>query len=420
MRKVAHINNYDAFVFIIIISTIYGWYSLIHASNFVSVLLFPQLLKNSYVLSLKKIKPLALFLLFWNVYSLFSLFWTPDLHDGLVDSAILFFDSILFLELIVFSMKANHPVQTLANAWACAFFITSIIALWELGTEHHLASAKEMSLYRTNADGDYMVKRVAIVTFYNPNTYCYFICLAFPFILYIYAKSKNRLVYLRNLIILLFVIIIMSQNSSRGGLLSLLIMSSAFVFYKMQRSSFQGRMTLIICLLVIVFFFYLFGDVIFQALYYRLSKHDIFEDNARTLLWMGSLQAFVDSNGFGMGVGSMFTVLNKYSLVFGINCTHNMLLEILLEYGWMMALGIILYLFKLYNYSRRFTDVHAKAVIKGAIFAFPFYSVINSENLRSPFIWLFFASLFAFSIHNIKINNLDKLGTGRKLSIKIR
>lgn len=398
-------NKYDISLFLIIVSTIYGNYGLFHPTTILSICFFPQLINHSYLFKLKTIKPFVSFFLLWIVYALVSYSWTPLVSNGNRGMLSLLINSIIFLEILVFATKANHPIRIIVNAWVCAFLLTSVIALGEITLNYHLPSARIESDEFVETRGD----EYASVTFYNPNTYCYFMCLTFPFILYKLSQCKSKGGYLVNIGIVLLIIYIMSRNSSRGGLLTLLIMITTYYIFKIKGGSYRKRLFLLLGLLVIIILFIQYGELLFSTLFLRMSQKGLLEDNARLVLWYSSWLSFVDSYGFGTGVGSMRYVLghtneNTLTIVY----SHNMILEILLEYGVIIVTGLLLFLMKLYKNAKRITDKTCKAIVIGSLLSFPFYSVINSENLTPFFIWVFFATIYVISNSDLNNRSIDE------------
>lgn len=424
MKNKSTYNRYDIYLFLIIISAIYGRYGLIHPSSFLSLFFFPELLGNNNLLFSKKTKSVSVFLILWVLYAAISLLWVPNMHDAIFEISLLLFNSLLFMEIMVFSMKANRPLRTLALAWTCAFLITSVVAVWEINTDHHLLSAKEQKDFRRNELGDYMEKNSAIFTFYNPNTYIYFISLAFPFALYLYFQAKRKSEKLYYLIPIVLTVYVASQNSSRGGILTIAVMLSSFIYLKMKGSSLGVKVYIIIVTGMLSLILILYGEVLFQGLFFRLSGSELFEDNARMILWYASWQEFLNSYGLGMGTGSMVSVLetsNANMLRDHLAYSHCMIFEILLEYGAFFCLGIILFLFKLLRTGISVNEYQMKAVILCAVFSFPFYSVINSENVKVSFVWMFFASIFVFSIFSDKkgISSKKKRVEAKRMIISV-
>ena len=417
-------NRYDICLFLIIISALYGRYGFIHPSSFLSIWFFPELIKNKNLLFSRRIKSVSAFLLLWVLYAAISFSWVPNMHDAILEFSLLLFNSLLFMEIVVFSMKANRPLQTLALAWTCAFLITSVVAVWEINTDHHLLSAKELKEYRSNGLGDYMEKNSAIFTFYNPNTYIYYICIVFPFALYLFFQAKRTVEKFRYLIPILLAVYVASQNSSRGGILAMAVMLCSFIYYKMKGSSFGVKVYMFLCIGILSLILIIYGEVLFQGLFFRLSGNELFEDDARLILMYASWQEFLNSYGFGMGTGSMVSVLEGSEanmLRAQLAYSHNMIFEILLEYGVFICMGIILFLFKLLRDGIKVGEYRKKAVILCTVFSFPFYSVINSENVKVSFVWMFFASIFVFSIFSDKkgISSKKKRVEAKRMIISV-
>ena len=401
MKELLKRNKYDIYLFIIIVSTIYSRWGLLHPTTFLAIFFLPKLYDNTHLIQ-KYVKHISLFFMFWMFYAFVSFFWAPDTQNAYLDLFLLFIHFTLFLEIVVFSIKANYPIRTIIGSWAFAFFLTSIVGLWEIITNNHLETAREEAEYYTHSRTDYFKKEYAIVTFYNPNTYCLFICMAFPFILYLISLSKNKIKLIRNLALAFIGIFIMSRDSSRGGLITMAIMLAIYFFYRIKSRSNRIRFYAVIAVSIIGVLVYYFGESFFASILFRLEENELLESDAREILISSSWKMFLESNGFGKGVGSMIYVLGHTNT----NPTpylyvHNMLMETLLQYGAIIGLGLICFLIYLLFNSRKVNDT-AKSIIVGAVLSFPFYSVINSENLRPHFIWVFFASIYIISKYRIK------------------
>ncbi|MBE6289110.1 MAG: O-antigen ligase family protein [Bacteroidaceae bacterium] len=395
-------NKYDVYIILIILSTIYGRWGFLHPTTFLGLYFLPQLLEilsSSNIMS--KIRPFWSFFMFWLVYALVSFAWTPRMSDGIRDFVLLFIHFLLFIEILVFSTKANSPIQSIVNGWVFAFLCTAVIAMGEIVFGQHLSSARIESDAFVESRGD----TYATVTFYNPNTYCYFMSLSFPFILYYFSQSKSW----ANIGIILLAIFIMTRNSSRGGLITLLLMSSVYMFYKMKSGSVRKKVFIIILVSLLLLLVIAFGAILFSTAFNRIGSAGLLNSNARILLIIWSWELFVDSYGFGQGVGSMLYELEHIPSNFTeLYCAHNMIMEILLEYGLVIALVVIYFLWRLYKNAKKITEINMKSVLMGAVISFPFYSIINSENLRPHFIWVFFATIYVLSLAKLKKEDNDE------------
>lgn len=392
-----YLNQFDVALFLLIVSVSTGRYGIVTPITAVVLLFSPLFFENWNRLLTKKYKIFPAVFFFWLLYGFISLYWAPSAHDAYYGLFMMFINSLMFLEILVFSQKSRNPLLVISTAWVIAFLFTSVIAVNEIITGQHLASAREERDLR-NAMGETFEKQYASVNFYNPNTYCYYICFVFPFALYLLSIHRGLKMLLLGALPTLLAVVIMFLNSSRGGLLTLSIMILVFFFYLMNDRLSKKKLSIFIVVLFGVVIVINFGDMLFSAIQFRLSQKGLLEDNARLMLWASSWSSFLDTNGIGVGVGNMMYALeHERGNMLRIYYSHNMLLEILLEYGIIFATILLLFLYKIFKGARSISDKSRKVVLYGSLLSFPFYSVINSENLKPSFIWCFFASLYIFS-----------------------
>lgn len=389
------LNKYDIFLFILIFSLIYGRYGIMYPSSIVTVLCLPFMLGEISSRIPHYLKPYCLFFSFWLFYGFISLTWTPS-KTWSFDYSLLLIHCLLFLEILVFSKKARSPLSVISNAWVAAFLFSSFFAIWEILSDNHLASAREENMYRINEMGDSLIKTYATFTFYNPNTYCFYITLAFPFIVYKLANSKSLASTFCNLFPLLIAFYILFTNASRGALLSTGIMLAVFSFFTLKKAKTRNRLYFLSAFVCILLIFSLYGEALLETIIFRIEGKAMLEDNSRIALWESSISAIKNSYGLGQGVGSMLPALMIPDNDTTIYYSHNMILEIMLEYGALITLIFIYFLYLILKSAYRMRDISKKTVLYGSILAFPFYSVINSENIRPTFVWCFFASLAVF------------------------
>lgn len=395
MKKEIQINKYDILLFILIISLIYGRYGLFYPASILSVLYLPVVMDIYSPRIANDIKPYFYFFCFWLILAFFSVFWTPS-PFWKKDYFLLLIHSIAFLEILTLSRKARSPLFSLSNGWMVAFFLTSLIALWEISSGQHLPTAREEMIAK-NSLGESFLKIYATVTFYNPNTYCYFITFAYPFILYNLSMARNKKSYIFSLLLLLLAIYILFTNGSRGALFSILIMSIMYLIIILWKSSTKTRIYLFLTIFIVGFLMVFWWESIFEYILFRIAGKSALEDNARLELWQSSWELFLDSKGLGQGVGSMIDAMRIHGNSYYIFYSHNMLLELLLEYGIFILPFFLYFLWLLFKKTINMNNASRKMLVLGSLFSFPFYSVINSENIRPTFIWCFFASLVVFS-----------------------
>lgn len=398
MEKAISSNTYDKLLFLLILCLpLYRFGTTLGAPGvLLTIAYIPFLLE--YIVSSESLRTFLLFFICWFLYGIVSIAWTPFGADYRIESYLLFIHSTMFLEILVLATKANRPFSTIANAWTLILLLTTLVGLWEITTDQHLFNAREESEMRNNELGETMFMKYAAAFFYNYNTFCWFMCLAFPFVLYNLSKSKTFIHALYCTITILFAIYIMLTNASRGGLISIGIMLVLyFVLYVFKRRSYDRRLYTIASFFVVIFIILSNRDF-FETILFRLEGKNALEDNSRLLLWGNSLSKFLDSYGFGQGVGSMIPALKSCNNSF-IYYSHNMILEFLLVYGVFVSAGFIYLLWKLFIRGIKTKNVYKKIVLLAGIIPFPFYSVINSENLRPMPIWCFFASICVFALY---------------------
>lgn len=138
-------------------------------------------------------------------------------------------------------------------------------------------------------------------------------------------------------------------------------------------------------------------DVIFQQILYRIGEDSLSEamqDNSRSMLIWLSLGLFLDSYCLGTGIGSISASLAKVSPSYTI--PHNLFVEILVQYGFVILAFFLFFLFLLYTKGRKTIDRLSKFIIYTSLWTIPFASVINSHYLLIPELWIYYASLFIF------------------------
>ena len=344
------------------------------------------------------------FFIVW-LYGLLSIIWSHFTIWSVRGLEILSIHLLICLEIIFFSKKAKNPLLSIANGWFLAFLITLPIALWEISTDQHVMTiAHEDILYRDNGTGVLLDKHIAAVTFYNSNTYCLFLVFTFLFLLYKLTKTKGLSNYLIIVPTFLALVYILFQNASRGSLLSVAIMFGVFIWITSIRGSSKKKKFALALVAVLVAVYYYYGDLLFEAILYRTETSGMFEDNERIILWTNTWMVIKDYYGLGAGLNTMIPLLEPFGNT-TISYSHNLFLELALEGGIFFLIPFVLYLIQIYKSGRRSFDVGNKIVLLGALFALPFYTVINSENFRPTFIWVFFVSLYPFvssSFENIK------------------
>lgn len=381
---------YDNLLVVLIVSLIAGYAGgLLSPVHLVEIVLIPYLLGCRKLLRQRVFNSLFVFAFIWFSFSLLSLLWATDLLRGFATVIVYFFRFLMCFELLAFSMAARNPLASISKGWLVAVLLTSVVGMWEIITDHHLAMARETELSNI---GMIVQRAQASVLFYNPNTYSLFLLMAFPFMLYRLMTGDKKWLTVIALVLSCYIII---RNASRGAILGIGIMIFITLASSMKRKRYRGYA--ILAMVMIAALLVYFGESLFSSFILRMETQGM-QDGARFEIWAGAWDVFLKSHGLGVGAGSMTAVLGSLNH-FGIGYAHCLLLESLVEGGVVFFFMIIGFLWKICKAYFSEPEKNIKIFLGLALITFPIYSIINSEYLRSPFVWCFFMCVFLFAKH---------------------
>ena len=398
LRNYPH-NRFDVFLFLLIVSTMFGIFGgALTAPRLMAFILAPALLKELNRSTLKFITPIVVFFLFWVIFMILSLTWTPDRGRGIEEFLYYLVHMLYFIEIIVFALYAKSPIKTIAFSWLFAFLCTALIAGWEITTDHHLSVAHQGSdrIFR-HGGSDTFHQRYASVSFYNYNNYVVYICYCLPFFYYLFSSvrdfSHRFISTLAITTALVSSIVIILFNASRGGIITyvgLLILYGLFF----SRNKKTGRYS-------IVLFLVLLGVIatsrpgLFDTILYRLETRSMFDDSGRYNIWGAVFDAFSNTLGLGTGLGGIDVAMEKAGST-NITSPHNMFLELLLEHGIFIFVIFCVFLVKLFLRGIKSSQAIKQTIIL-SYFSFVSTFIISSGYLLLPQTWALFACLFVFS-----------------------
>ena len=375
-------NKYDIFIFFLIISLIGGVYGgALTFSRVLTILLLPQLV----LLHLRNQCPYThvfiVFFVAWLLYGLLSFYWTSDVANCAKEFVHYIITFAYFLEIITFSRFANNPLKGLSLGWLCGFVFCSIIAMWELITDRHLSVSmiQSDSVYNMGY-GLVFLRRFASVTFGNYNSYVTYICFSFPFILYALNYNKWRYVAVFSVII---AFVIVGANASRGGIISLIGMLFVYLLLSSSKKMFFWFIPILLWM-----FFYGKG---FDLLFARMENLS----DGRVEVWKNALSLWVSTAFIGSGMGSMVESMKCFQTI-GVWMTHNLFLEILVQYGFVIFIPFVLFIILLVKDGLSLKDFDRRSVLLPCFLMMPVYSIINSSYLLNLYTAAFFATLYIF------------------------
>ena len=394
-------NVYDNLLVVMIVSLISGYaggvlFSLVHI---VEIAVLPYFFSCKILFRKKLFFQSFLFAFFWLLYSVLSLMWAPGTNRGFVTVIMFFFRFLMCFEMLVFSMRARKPLESISKGWLVAVLMTSVVGLWEIFTDHHLSIAREAEL---SVLGEIIQRAQASVLFYNPNTYSLFLVMAFPFLAYRLITGEKKWLTVIAMFLSSFIVI---KDASRGSMLCIGIMVIMTLSFFMKRKKY--RWYAISSALLLAGLIVIFGRSLFSAFLLRMETQGM-QDGARFEIWAGAWDVFLRSHGVGIGAGNMTAVLGRLNH-YGIGYAHCLLLEALVEGGVVIASLIVGFLCGLGKAALSEPEKRVKIVLSMSLITFPIYSIINSEYLRPAFIWCFFMCIFLYSKHR-KLDISSKRG----------
>ena len=406
------VNRYDMFVVLLTTCLCFGNVGgALQVDRILAILLAPAMLSvysKAHNLYLNK---LLKGLLFIYLYIFITLFWTSDSSEGLKEIVYFPVHFILMLEIIVFCRKAKNPLNSLSFGWLNMALFCSLVAIWEITTGNHLNVAREeASSYNT---GMAIVQHLtASVTFSNYNSYVTILCYSFPWIFYnLIGERKRLLVKVLSFSVLMISTVIIIINASRGGVLAII---SMVITYALVSKKARSNSIVIITLIAVVAYALLqYKDTLFAVLTARASEGGMFTDDARTIIWSNALKTFRSSMGFGVGVGGLDASMAQFSKG-GINVTHNMFLEVLVQYGVIVFFAVLLFLWRLFKRTLRIDD-QRKVVLLMSFVSMPAYFIIDSTYLLTCHFYVLIATLIVFANYELLRRNYQILWPSSQL-----
>lgn len=393
------INRYDWFIILIIGSLAFGRIG--GAFQFIRILSICLIPSNIFFLIFSPNKQsnrlITLYFIFLFIYGFISLNWSINLLNSIIELVYIFLSINIVYSLICFSKKANRVVESLVYGWSLFMILTLPIAMWEFLTSNHLPTMDGL-ISTVDARGralNGVIEIFAGTTFGNPNEYNTVIAFCLPFIFLNVLQSKTINQYLFSFILLLLTVIVPIINSSRGALISIIIDVIIFLYYYKKNKT-NNLAIIILSIIIVSAIFILYGADIFNQLMLRSENVNALEDNGRLFMIMMGIDLLEESNY--MGIGPM-----GYKTLFQTG-PHNLFVEFAVEYGLIcLTFGLIVLIYIVCNLYKKTRNSIYSYIPISFIFSLPFCSVINSDYLEYPFLWIIFGSLYIMSI------NINKL-----------
>ena len=336
----------------------------------------------------------VIFLSLWLVYIVCSIVWTPEIGDGFIQAFHLVTIFGAMGMLMVASLKAKHPLNSIVLGWAAMVLITLPIAIWEIQTGQHLTSGN----FHEDSMSYGQLRIFAAVTYGNFNSYSVALASALPFILTGWVdKDKNIFGKLFFIILTLLMAGILILNASRGCLLCLIVGVLLMLLMQMK-----GRFSLFNVALIIA----IFAGAIYYAIV-ELELDMFFEITARldnegtelgrSAIYKAGLITAMKTGLVGGGVGSVEPLMREYTRWVGTYVTHNVFLEILIEYGLIICLVFIWKFYKTGFALWKSQDVKEKLIGYYVVITSVLLFLVDDYYTGESVFWIYLVSLIIIS-----------------------
>lgn len=384
-------NRYDLFLIFLVASLAGGLIGgALSIPRILAIILSPFFIRLFIEKKCERVYFFGSFFVIWLLYALLSFLWTSNLDEAGKEMLYYPIHFLYFLEILLFSYYALNPLKSIALGWFIGFLCTAFIALWELSTDHHLKFTKQQSDLKMNLGrGMIVVHKFCSVTFGNYNSYVRYLTFAYPFLIYMYICAKNYFNKLFILVCLVLPFIFIGMNASRGGILSILILLILSLSFQSKASK---KVVVSFAIIATVLSLILLYTDFFTILSYRMET--TVSDRSRFSIWNSALELWNSTFFIGSGIGSMATSMELFSR--SIFATHNLFLEILVQYGFFIFIPVIAYLFFILKKTLQITNIARKSIILPSLIVLPICTIIDSLYLLSPVTFAFFASIEVF------------------------
>lgn len=292
---------------------------------------------------------------FWLIYGIFSMLWVKNTTTTYYYLRGILFSLLVFFTVSQFFRNAKH--RLLAPLLIQLIFLGyCLIYIWELTTGMHLPSSR---LYGTNLP-------IPTGAFYNENNSAVFMLLLTPFLSVKTALTKYKIGKTAALVLFMFMLVVAVIQGSRMALAGILLLS---VYYFFRAGFYLKIISILLTILSLTVFIIGFpqeANLTKLILYNQMislanesNSYFMTSSKIRSQLNRESLDMAAQSGFFGVGVGNYETCLSKgrYHRTAWIVNPHNWWMELLANFGLLIALGMIFFylrwLFRLWQLRQK-------------------------------------------------------------------
>lgn len=334
----------------------------------------------------------------WVMWAAASMFWTPALAAGLVETLAVAFGATLLIVVSNFVREGVDASAVVRSGWVAAYVVAATVTAWELLTGNHLPGSfmRRLPHYA-------LTPWVTTSLFDNPNNYAAFLILAFPLLYWQVLVSKRRLrpLYGALLLTLPFILVL---TGGRLAMLTLVGQCAVILVWTLKTSGQRHLLRRVVLLglgaaalsVIVVFALGVDPGTVKKILILLNGPSAVAR---RFNLTLDGLVFFAKSYGLGVGAGGFTYLLaagrGSYSTAFLVD-PHNMWIEILAQYGlvvmvpFLWALGHAFLLGLRASFADR--SVEANSGLDGRIlvlfiFGYVFAAIENSTYITQSVNW---------------------------------
>lgn len=390
------INKYDLLIILTIVTLAWGNNEALRFLYPIRIVGFVGLfvVASNWKLLSAVFRKWVIFLALWLIFIVCSIVWTPETGDGIIQAFHLITVFGAMGMLMIASLKAKAPLQSIIIGWAAFVLVTLPIAFWEIRTDQHLTSGN----FHENSMSYGQLRVFAAVTYGNYNSYSVALASALPFILTGWVdKDKGLLGKVFFSILTLLMAGILILNASRGCLLCLIVGVLLMLLMQMK-----GRFSLFKVVLIIA----IFAGAIYYAIV-ELELDMFFEitarldnegtDLGRSAIYKAGLITAMKTGLVGGGVGSVEPLMREYTRWIGTYVTHNVFLEILIEYGLIICLVFTWKFYKTGFALWKSPDVKEKLIGYYVVITSVLLFFVDDYYTGESVFWIYLVSLIIIS-----------------------
>ena len=351
-----------------------------------------SLRKNAYSFSVA-------FILFWLVYSFFSILWSKD-------RAAYFYQMEFFAFAIIVGYLMVRNVYTKKQYMYILKVVIWVSIVINVFGWIEVLSGRYFFMNDAAKVVEYSIQRMPVTFFQNTNDFATYLMSIF-FLLIPFIKSKKGYKVFPYYLLMISSLGLVYMAGSKANLIGIIIGICALFIGEDHKSRYK---IIIICIMIVAIAIISVGgniSVVIELIKNTLThqyKGDSSSYFVRIHLIQNAIRSALYSYGVGFGAGNSSYFMSKYAVynTYGVFAVHNMWMEILIDYGVLITLLFVIFYIKnmLFFYKNRKTSYREYDYISFSIFCFLASYIIgslsSSSNMKNNWIIVIFAIIISY------------------------